>query len=76
MNRLDLESIATGIRPRMALKKRARNIKDLIHRELIVTSREITKESGRLIAQAKKLIDEMRSLRAKIKSRPNRLETR
>ena len=49
-------------------EERSRNIKDLIHRALILGISELTNESRRLIAQTKKLVDEMRSLRAKIKS--------
>jgi hypothetical protein len=62
----------------MALEEeRSRNIKDLIliQRELILVSLEMREENQRLTGQMKKLVDEMRLLRAKIKSRPNRHES-
>jgi hypothetical protein len=49
-------------------EERSRNIKDLIHRALILESRDSQMKAEVLLRQTKKLVDEMRFLRAKIKS--------
>ena len=63
---------------RMALEEeRSRNIKDLIliQRELILVSLEMRRREPKAYGQMKKLVDEMRLLRANIKSRTIRHES-